>query len=60
MTLPVGMQESDEILIDSDELDINQIDNKEINIKYLENEKDDFSKIITQHIEICEFEAKKK
>lgn len=57
MTLPVGMNESDEILIDSDELNINQTYTKEIVIKYLENEKDDFSKTITQNIEICEFEA---
>ena len=60
MTLPVGMHESNQILIDYDKLNINQINNNQINIKYLENEKDDFSNIITRKINVLEFEANSK
>ena len=60
MTLPVGMHESSQILIDYDKLNINQINNNQINIEYLENEKDDFSNIITRKINVLEFEANNK
>ena len=60
MTLPVGMHESSQILIDYDKLNINQINNNQINIEYLENEKDDFSNIITRKINVLEFEANSK
>ena len=60
MTLPLGMHESDKVLIDCDELNINQVNSKEINIEYLENEKDDFSKTINRKINIFELEAKIK
>ena len=60
MTLPVGMHESSQILIDYDNLNINQINNNQINIEYLENEKDDFSNIITKKINVLEFEANNK
>ena len=60
MTLPVGMHESNQILIDYDKLNINQINNNQINIEYLENEKDDFSNIITRKINVLEFEANNK
>ncbi len=60
MTLPLGMQESDKVLIDCDELNINQVNAKEFNIEYLENEKDDFSKTINRKINIFELEAKIK
>ena len=60
MTLPVGMHESNQILIDYDKLNINQINNNQINIEYLENEKDDFSNIITRKINVLEFEANSK
>ena len=60
MTLPVGMYESNQILIDYDKLNINQINNNQINIEYLENEKDDFSNIITRKINVLEFEANNK
>lgn len=60
MTLPVGMHESNQILIDYDKLNINHINNNQINIEYLENEKDDFSNIITRKINVLEFEANSK
>ena len=60
MTLPVGMHESNQILIDYDKLNINHINNNQINIEYLENEKDDFSNIITRKINVLEFEANNK
>ena len=54
------MHESSQILIDYDKLNINQINNNQINIEYLENEKDDFSNIITRKINVLEFEANSK
>ena len=60
MTLPVGMNESNQILIDYDKLNLNQSNNNKINIEYLEDEKDDFSKLLTRKIEIFEYEAYNK
>ena len=60
MTLPVGMNESNQILIDHDKLNLNQSNNNKINIEYLEDEKDDFSKLLTRKIEIFEYEAYNK
>ena len=54
MTLPVGMRESNRILIDTNELELNPVEIKKINIEYLENNKDDFSKIVLKSIKIFE------
>ena len=54
MTLPVGMRESSRILLDVNEFEINPEEKNKINIEYLENNKDDFSKIIMKKIEILE------
>ena len=54
MTLPVGMRESNRILINTNELKINPVSIKKINIEFLENNKDDFSDIIMKEIEIFE------
>ena len=54
MTLPVGMRESNRILIDTSELDIKPVEVKKINIEFLENNKDDFSKIVLKKIKIYE------
>ena len=54
MTLPVGMRESNRILINTNELKLNPVSIKKINIEFLENNKDDFSDIIMKEIEIFE------
>ena len=54
MTLPVGMSESNRILIDSKELNSTPTEVRKINIEYLENSKDDFSKLIMKKINIYE------
>ena len=54
MTLPVGMRESNRILVDVSELNIKPVEVKKINIEFLENNKDDFSKIILKKIKIFE------
>ena len=54
MTLPVGMRESNRILVDTNELKIKPTEVKKINIEYLENNKDDFSKVIMKKIKIYE------
>ena len=54
MTLPVGMRESNRILVDVNELDLKPVEVKKINIEYLENNKDDFSKLIMKKIKIFE------
>ena len=54
MTLPVGMRESNRILINTNELKINPVSIKKINIEFLENNRDDFSDIIMKEIEIFE------
>ena len=56
MTLPVGMQGSSSILLNLTDIELNTIKNRPINIKVLENEKDDFSKLIMKKIEIIEME----
>ena len=52
MTLPVGMQESNKILIDANEMTLKEIDKKEIKIQKLENEKDDFSEPVLISINV--------
>ena len=54
MTLPVGMRESNRILIDENDLEIKPVSIKKINIEYLENNRDDFSNLIMKEIAIFE------
>ena len=54
MTLPVGMQESNRILVDTDELNLKPEESKKINVQYLQNKKDDFSDLVMKKIEIFE------
>ena len=54
MTLPVGMTESNRILIDSKEIESTPTEVKKINVEYLKNNKDDFSDIIMKKINIYE------
>ena len=57
MTLPVGMQDTNKILLNTSDLNIKEVEHKTINIKNLENEKDDFSKLVLKTIEIIELEV---
>ncbi len=59
MTLPVGMQQSDKILIDLPSLNLEEVNTKTIGKAYLEDEKDDFSKVIVKSISVHEIECKK-
>ena len=54
MTLPVGMKESNRILIDTNEMKLNFAEAKEINVQYMRNRKDDFSDVIMKKIEVFE------
>ena len=54
MTLPVGMKESNRILIDTNEVKFESVESKEINVQYLKNKKDDFSDVVMKKIEIFE------
>ena len=54
MTLPVGMQESNRVLVDTNELKITPVETKKINVQYLKNKKDDFSDVVMKKIEIYE------
>ena len=54
MTLPVGMKESNRILIDTNEMKFNLAEAKEINVQYMQNRKDDFSDVVMKKIEIFE------
>ena len=56
MTLPVGMDESNEILIDMNDLNLKEISEKKIKTVKLENEKDDFSEDVLNTIEVLELE----
>ena len=58
MTLPIGMQESSDIIIDVNELKIEEDNKKEVDIKKLKNEKDDFSEEVLKVIEVVELECK--
>ena len=60
MTLPVGMNISDKILIDLRTLELEEIDKKVIRkIQFLDN-KNDFSKILLKTIQVQEFASKAK
>ena len=54
MTLPVGMKESNRILIDTNEMKLNFAEAKEINVQYMRNRKDDFSDVVMKKIEVFE------
>ncbi len=54
MTLPVGMQESNRVLIDTNEIKIDPVETKKINVQYMKNKKDDFSDLVMKKIEIFE------
>ena len=56
MTLPVGMQESKEILIDMNAIKIQETQNKQVEVEYIQNDKNDFSKPIIKTIEIVEIQ----
>lgn len=54
MTLPVGMKESNRILIDTNEMKFNSKEAKEINVQFMQNRKDDFSDVVMKKIEVFE------
>ena len=54
MTLPLGMRESNRVLVDSNDLRGVPSEVKTINVEYLENKKDDFSDIKKKKIQIYE------
>ena len=60
MTLPLGMQMSDKILIDLQSLELNEINKKDIRKIQFLDDKNDFSKINLKTIEVEELESKKK
>ena len=60
MTLPVGMEESNSIIVNMDDLNIKEISKEEINIYRIRNEKDDFSDLILNNVEIMEYDTSKK
>ena len=58
MTLPVGMNESDKILLDLAELKLKEVNTKTICKAYFDDNKNDFSKIMIKDIVIHELEIK--
>ncbi len=56
MTLPVGMNVSNKILVDLSSLDIKEVNSRSINKVYLENSKNDFSKLLMKTLEVHEME----
>lgn len=54
MTLPVGMKESNRILIDTNEMKLTLVQEKEINVQYMKDRKDDFSDVVMKKIEVFE------
>ena len=56
MTLPVGMNESNKILVDLSYMELNETKNKTIGKAYLENDGDDFSRLIIKPINVHEYE----
>ena len=56
MTLPVGMQESNKVLLDINEIDLKEKSTSKLNVKYMENEKNDFSDVLLRNIEVIELE----
>ena len=60
MTLPLGMQLSNKILIDLPALELDEINKKKIRKIELLDNKNDFSKITLKTINIKEFDSKQK
>lgn len=54
MTLPIGMNLSNKILVDLDKLDMNDLKTKEVRKLDFENKNDDFSKVLVKVIEVNE------
>lgn len=54
MTLPVGMQESTKIIVDTNSLSVEELNTKQINVKRLKDEKNDFSDLVLKNVEIIE------
>ena len=54
MTLPIGMQTSDRILVDVSTLKVKEKNNKIIGKAYLDNESNDFAKTIIKTISVHE------
>ena len=57
MTLPLGMNISERILVDLSETNLNEINKKIVNKICFEDEKDDFSNIIMKSIMVKELEV---
>ena len=57
MTLPIGMNQSHKILIDLEPLNIKDNGNKTINKAYMEDDGNDFSKLMIREINIHELEV---
>ena len=57
MTLPLGMNISERILVDLSETNLNEINKKIVNKICFEDEKDDFSNIIIKSIMVKELEV---
>ena len=60
MTLPVGMSESDDIIIDMNDINLQKPINKEIKVKYMEDEKNDFSETLVKTVQVLEIETKQE
>lgn len=60
MTLPVGMNESNNIIVNMDDLEIKEVSKEELNINRIRNEKDDFSDLILYDVQILEYNTNKK
>lgn len=54
MTLPVGMRESNRILVDTNDIKVKKEEVRIVNVEYLENKKDDFSDVIMKKIKVFE------
>ena len=59
MTLPIGMNLSNQILIDLSNLDLKEVNKKKLSKIEFEDEDDDFSKIIIKDILVKELETEK-
>ena len=57
MTLPLGMNLSERILVDLSEINLNEINKKIVNKICFEDEKDDFSNIVIKSIMVKELEV---
>ena len=60
MTLPVGMNESDKILVDLASMNLKEVNTKTIGKAYLEDNRNDFSRLIIKTIVVHEIEVVKE